>query len=69
VDAGGSGVRPVADQLRIGTGTEREALRREMDGLDEVRLACPVRPGCEDEPRLELDVQPRIRPDVMELDP
>ena len=45
-------VAPEADQLRVGARPRREALRADVQRLEQVRLAGAVRPDHEHEPRL-----------------
>ena len=62
------GRRAVPDQLRVRARARREALRADVERLEQVRLAGAVRAGDEDEPRLERELQPGIRPEVAERD-
>ena len=61
-------LRPAPDELRVLARAEREALRRDVDGLEQVRLARAVGAGDEDEARLESELEPGVRPDVAERD-
>jgi hypothetical protein len=53
-----------ADQLCIGASARREALRTDVQRLEQVRLAGAVRPNDENQSRLEVEVETRVRPDV-----
>ena len=66
LDAAGSGA--LADQLHVRARAGREALRADVQRLEQVRLAGAVRPGDEDEPRLERELEPGVRPEVAERD-
>ena len=57
-----------ADQLRVLPRPRREALRRDVERLEQVRLPDPVRPNREDEPRPQREVEPLVRPEVAERD-
>ena len=57
-------VRAEADQLRVGARPRREALRAEVQRLEQVRLAGAVRADDEHEPRLEGEVEPGVRAEV-----
>ena len=57
-----------ADQLRVGARARREALRADVQRLEQVRLAGAVRPDDEHEPRLEVEVEPGVRAEVAERD-
>ena len=63
-----AGGRALADQLHVGARAGREALRADVQRLEEVRLAGAVRPRDENEPRLERELEPGIRPEVAERD-
>ena len=65
-DAGRAVRGAVADELRVLARPEREALRRDVHRLEEVRLARAVRPRDEHEPGLELELEPFVRADVAE---
>ena len=39
-----------------------------MQGLEQVGLPRPVRPDGKDEPRLEIEIEPRVRANVPEGD-
>ena len=54
------------DELRVLPRPEREPLRRQVDGLEEVRLAGAVRAGDEHEPGLERELEAFVRADVAE---
>ena len=58
--------RALADELHVLPGPEREPLGRDVHGLEQVRLPRPVRPGHEDEPWLERELEPFVRADVAE---
>ena len=60
--------RAAPHELRILPRAEREALRRDVDGLEEVRLAGAVRPRDEDEPGLERELEAGVGADVPERD-
>ena len=53
--------RAEAHQLRVGPRPRREALRADVQRLEQVRLAGAVRTGHEHEARLELQVELRVR--------
>ena len=55
-------------ELRIGASAGREALRTDMQRLEQVRLACAVGANYEHETWLEVEVEASIRPDVPERD-
>ena len=57
-----------ADELRVGARPRREALRADVQRLEQVRLAGAVRPGHEHEPGRELEVEPRVRAVVPKRD-
>jgi hypothetical protein len=57
-----------ANQLRVGPCSRREALRREMKALQQVRLAGAVRADGKHDPRLQRKLEPWIRPVVPELE-
>jgi hypothetical protein len=59
---------PEADQLRIGARARREALRADVQRLEQVRLAGPVPPHHEHESRLEAEVELLVRAEVPERD-
>ena len=59
-------LRATADDLAVLTRPEREPLRREVHRLEQVRLAGAVPARDEDEPWLELELEPRIRAHVAE---
>ena len=52
--------------LRVGAGPRREALRREVHGLEQVRLAHAVRADYEDEPGLQCQLEPLVGAKVAE---
>ena len=49
-------VRSLPDELHVLARPEREALCRDVHGLEQVRLAGTVPPGDEDEPGLEREL-------------
>ena len=55
-----------ADELRIGPGARREALRADVKRLEQIRLPGAVRAGHEHQPGLQLDVEPSVRAEVPE---
>src|SRR5439155_12011452 len=55
-----------ADKLRVGTCTRREALRTDVQRLEQIRLTGSIRSDHEHQPWLEVEVEPRVRPDVPE---
>ena len=57
-----------ADQLRVAAGARREALRADVQRLEEVRLAGAVRAVEEDDARLESELERGIRAEVAERD-
>ena len=61
-------VGPEADQLRVGARPWREALRADMECLEQIRLAGTVRPDDEREPRLQAELEPGIRAEVAKRD-
>ena len=63
------GGRAEADELRVGPGPRREALRADVQRLEQVRLPGAVRPGHEHEARLEVELEPRVGAEVPERDP
>jgi hypothetical protein len=56
------GVLAEADQLGVVTGPRREALRCQVQRLEQVRLADPVPADDENDPRREAEIERRIRP-------
>jgi hypothetical protein len=50
------------DQLAVVARAGREALRREVERLEEVRLADAVAADDEDDPGREVEVERRVRP-------
>src|SRR5438105_1949968 len=56
------------DQLLVVARARREPLRRDVQRLEQVRLACAVRPRREDEPRPERELEPLVRPEAAERD-
>jgi hypothetical protein len=54
--------------LRICTRAWREALRADVQRLEQVRLAGAVRANNENESRLEAEVKPGVRADVTQRD-
>ena len=59
-------LRATTDDLAVLTRPEREPLRREVHRLEQVRLPRAVPARDEDEPWLELELEPRIRAHVAE---
>jgi hypothetical protein len=57
-----------ADHLRVGARARREALGADVQRLEQVRLAGPVPPHHEHEPRLEAEVQLLVGAEVPERD-
>lgn len=53
-----------ADEVRVEPRPRREPLSRDVERLEEIRLACAVRAGGEDEPRLEVEVEIGVRAEV-----
>ena len=62
------GLGAEADQLRVGTCARREALRPDVERLEQVRLAGPVRTDHEHEPGLQLELEPSIRAEISQRD-
>ena len=60
--------RAVGHELDIGRRSMRAAGHRHPDGLQEVRLAGPVGPGDEGQPRIGLELRVRVAPEVIELE-
>jgi hypothetical protein len=50
------------DQLAVVAGARRKALRREVERLEQVRLADAVAADDEDDPGREVEVERRVRP-------
>jgi hypothetical protein len=67
VHADASSRLPEADQLCVRPSPRREALRRDVQRLQQVGLADAVRTDGENEPRLERDVEPLVRPVLREM--
>jgi hypothetical protein len=65
-DATGRGAE--ADELRVRPRARREALRPDVQGLEQVRLSRSVGPDGEYEPRLEVQLERRIRAEVAKRD-
>ena len=57
-----------ADQLGVGARPRREALRADVQRLEQVRLAGAVRADRQHEARLERELQARVRADVRQED-
>ena len=57
-----------ADELRVGACPRREALRADVQRLEQVRLAGAVRADDEHEAGLELELEPRVRAEVPKRD-
>jgi hypothetical protein len=57
-----------ADQLPVGAGPGREALRADVERLEQVRLAGAVLADDEDDARPEVELEPLVRPVVAERD-
>ena len=57
-----------ANKLGVGTRTRGEALRADVQRLEQVRLPRPVRTDHEHETGLETEVEPGVRPNVPEGD-
>jgi len=57
-----------ADQLGVVARAWREALRADVQRLEQVRLADAVRPDRKNEPRLQLQLEPFIRAKVAQRD-
>jgi class 3 adenylate cyclase len=55
-----------SDHLRIRARARRETLRADVERLQQVRLARAVRADGQDETRLEVEIEPRVRADVPE---
>jgi hypothetical protein len=53
-----------ADQLRVVARSRRESLRADVERLEEIRLACAVRPRDEHDPGLELELEACVRAEV-----
>src|SRR3954454_1243232 len=58
-----------ADQVRIAARPGREALRADMQRLEQVRLAGAVWTDDEHEPRFQLELEPSVRAEICERDP
>src|SRR5438876_100617 len=57
--------RPSATTCSVqGMSAPREPLRPDVKRLEQVRLAGAVRPDEKHQTRLELELEPRVRPDV-----
>ena len=63
-----SGVLAEPEELCVRPRAWREPLRPDVQRLEQVRLAGAVRPDDQDEPRLEVEFEPRVRPDVAQGD-
>src|SRR5207244_4519605 len=59
---------PEADQLRVGPSPRREALRADVQRLEQVRLAGAVRADGQDETWLEVELETRVRAVVAKRD-
>ena len=57
-----------SNELGVGTGARREALRADVQRLEQVRLPCAVGANYEHKTRLEIEVEASVRPDVSERD-
>jgi hypothetical protein len=57
-----------ANQLSVGARSGRESLRREMQALEQIRLASAVRADSEHDPRFQRELEPWIRPVVPEFE-
>jgi len=55
-----------ADELRVGAGARGEPLRRNVQRLEQVRLAGAVRTDDENQAAAELELQRLVRPEVSE---
>ena len=60
---------PEADQLNVGARPWREALRADVQRLEQVRLTDTVRAHCQHEPGPQVELEPLVRPEAAELDP
>ena len=68
LDGGAGAAVSEPDQLAVVARARREPLRRDVQRLEQVRLACAVRPGREHEPRPERELEPLVRPEAAERD-
>src|SRR5262249_54714682 len=55
------------DQVRVASCARREPLRRDMQRLEQVRLADAIRADGEHEPWAKPELEPRVRPEAPEL--
>jgi hypothetical protein len=53
-------LRADPDELLVGARPRREALRTDVERLEQVCLAGPVRAGDEDDPRLQRELEPFV---------
>src|SRR4029078_9251717 len=65
-DASAVGAEPY--ELLVGTRPRREALRADVERLEQVRLARPVRARDEHEPRFERELEALVGTEVAERD-
>jgi hypothetical protein len=61
-------VRSEADQVCVAPCPRREALRADVQRLEEVRLPGSVRPDDERQPWLQLELEPRVRAEIPKRD-
>jgi hypothetical protein len=65
-DPGSGGAEP--DELLVGPRPGREALGADVERLEQVRLAGPVRARDEDDPGLQCELEPFVGAEVAEGD-
>ena len=56
------------DQAGVVAGPGREALRTDVQRLEQIRLAGPVRPDDKYEARLQLELEPSVRAEISQRD-
>ena len=59
---------PEAHELCVRSRSRREALRADVQRFEQVRLPRAVRPDSEHEPRLQVEVEARVRANVAKRD-